>query len=250
MTLVIALSCKDGIVMASDGQATSLSSGGPVKQKYRKIFRLNKHVLLGASGTIGIIQRCRDEISEFIGLLSNKGLNHTLKEEKPDGKLQDIKIRDKIRGLIFSINKDERERHEAFYNTKKQAPLADILLVIRDPKKERFRIWHVAPDGGEELLDELGYGCTGIGDVFAHALLKDYNIKEMDVEKGKPIAYRVIKEAIGIGAFGLGKPIDIWIMKNNQISQLSKKEIMALEDTYQAWKETERGVFKKIYNKK
>jgi 20S proteasome alpha/beta subunit len=71
--------------------------------------------------------------------------------------------------------------------------------VLRPVPEEKFRIWHVAPDGSEEFLDELGYGCTGIGDVFAYPLLKDYYNSDLGIEKGKLIAYRIIKDAIEIG---------------------------------------------------
>jgi hypothetical protein len=210
---------------------------------------LDEGVLLGASGTIGTIQRCRDEINKFAKELSGKGLNYTIEEKKPDGKIEYIKVRDKIREIIFLINKNELERHKAFYGTKKQAPLADILMVIYNFEEKNIRIWHVAPDGSEEFLDELGYGCTGIGDIFAYPFLKNLFSEELDIEKGKLVAYRVIKEAIEIGAFGLGEPIDIWVMNKNdgKIKQLTIEEIMALTDSYLTWRDMEREVFKKIY---
>jgi 20S proteasome alpha/beta subunit len=58
VTLVIAIICKDGIVFASDGQATIFSSGGPIRQKYKKIYKI-EDLLFGAAGTIGVIQRCK-----------------------------------------------------------------------------------------------------------------------------------------------------------------------------------------------
>ena len=62
------------------------------------------------------------------------------------------------------------------------------------------------------------------------------------------MAYRVIKDAIDVGAYGLGEPIDIWTMKvtngNIEITQLSDSEIMALSDAYMAWKEAEKAVLK------
>ena len=56
MTLIIALKCRNGIVVASDGQATALSSGGPVRQKIQKIFQLGSNVIFGASGSVGTMQ--------------------------------------------------------------------------------------------------------------------------------------------------------------------------------------------------
>lgn len=59
----------------------------------------------------------------------------------------------------------------------------------------------------------------------------------MNIEKGKLVAFRVIKDTINVGAFGLGEPIDIWTMKLKEkgkieIVQLAKKEIIALNDAY------------------
>jgi len=39
MTLIIALACRDGIIMASDGQATGGSAGGPIRMPIHKILR-------------------------------------------------------------------------------------------------------------------------------------------------------------------------------------------------------------------
>ena len=232
MTLIIAFKCRNGIVVASDGQATALSSGGPVRQKIQKIFQLGSNVIFGASGSVGTMQKCRDLIKGYCEELS-KGLT--------------LKVREEIRQNLFKIMKTEADRHKAFHGDTKGAPLADILIVIYEPDG-RYRIWHVAPDCSDELLDELGYACSGIGDTFAYTLLKNYYSSDMEIEKGKLVAYRVIKDAIDVGAYGLGEPIDIWTMKvtngNIEITQLSDSEIMALSDAYMAWKEAEKAVLK------
>jgi 20S proteasome alpha/beta subunit len=90
-------------------------------------------------------------------------------------------------------------------------------------------LWHILPEGGEEFLEELGYGCTGIGDTFAHAFIKDYYNPELNMEKGKVLACRIIKDATETGAFGLGEPIDIWAVKivneKPEIHNLTSDEI-------------------------
>jgi 20S proteasome alpha/beta subunit len=248
MTLVIAIKCKDGIVFASDGQATIFSSGGPIRQKYKKIYKI-ENLLYGASGYIGVIQRCKEEIARFGKRISEEGLNTLIEERSPDGNVTYISIRDKIRQQIFLINKYEREMHKEFYGKEEEAPIANILITFYDKEEKKFRIWHILPDGGEEFLEELGYGCVGIGDTFAHAFIKDYYNSDLDVERGKLLAYRIIKDAIEIGAFGLGEPIDIWTMKmvdeKPEIHNLTEEEILALNDAYLVWKEAERRIFMK-----
>lgn len=239
MTLIIALACKNGIVMASDGQATGGSVGGPVRMPIKKIYPINNHVLFGASGSIGVIQKSRAIISS---------LSQELDKE------WDFGLMEKVRQNLFNIYKNEINRHRAFYQGTPQedienAPIADVLLCnfIKKGNSEQKIIWHIAPDCSDEMLDEIGYGCSGNGDVFAHTLLKNYPVKGLDVEKGKLVAYRVIKEAIEIGAYGLGEPIDIWAITEKGCEQVTTKELMALEDTYNLWKEIERETFEKIY---
>jgi len=249
MTLIVALKCKNGVILASDGQATGFSSGGPIKQKCRKVFELPGKVLIAASGTVGVIQRCRESIAMYSQDISNYGLNHII-EERIGEKVEYVALQDKIKYLVGYINIGEKERHKAFYGDEKGAPLADIIIVFYDRSQHKFRIWHVAPDGGDELLDELGYGCSGIGDTFGYAFLKNFYSEDLDVKIGALVAYRVIKEAIEIGAYGLGEPIDIWLMEiggegNIKIKQFSPEELSALSDTCSMWVEAEREVFRR-----
>ena len=238
MTLVIALSCKNGIVMASDGQATVGSSGGPVRAETQKIFKINANTLFGASGSVGTIQKALRTVQSIADLESdwNPTIMHNVKQQ------------------LFRIYKSEIERHMAFHRTINPnqvppLPIADILLCKVQENGENI-IWHIAPDCHDELLHELGYACTGNGDIFAHTLLKGFDIKNMDLEEGKLLAYRTIRLAIDTGAFGLGEPIDIWTIEKEKevvkIDHLSPEKIMALKDSWIAWKETEKGLFKKI----
>ena len=238
MTLVIALNCKDGIVMASDGQATVVSSGGPVRVETEKIFKVNDTTLFGASGNVGNIQKSLEVIKSIKDL--EEDWNQT--------------IMSNVKRQLFWIYQDDLKRHVDFYKTINPnqippPPIADVILTKIQENGEKI-IWHIAPDCSDELLHDLGYACTGNGDVFAHTLLRGYEIKNIDIEKGKLLAYNTIKLGIEVGAFGLGEPIYIWAMKKIdtgiEIKQLSNEEMMALKDTWLYWRETLREIFEKI----
>lgn len=243
MTLVVSLNCKDGLVMGSDGQATVGSSGGPIRQPIQKIFPIGKNILVSGSGYVGILQKYLDGINKFAEDLTRDGLTPEL--------------RVKIRKTVFDIMRDEVERHVTFYKPLKDAgfphssepPFSELLFVCLENERTK-KIWRIGPDAFDEFLEETGYGCIGSGDIFAYTLLRNYEVKELDVEKGKLIVYRVIKEAIKVGAYGLGEPIDIWTITANGINQLSNDEIMALDSTYGAWIKMEQELFKEIYKKR
>lgn len=239
MTLVIALACKNGITMASDGQATIVSSGGPVKTQTEKIFKINQNTLFGASGDVGAIQKSYELIKNIKEL--EKDLTTSIK----------IVIKEKLSELYKKEIEPIVRFHQSLGIPPQQIrpPIADI-IIAKFFEDNRKIIWHITPDCRDESLEDLGYGCTGNGDIFAHTLLKEFDIKSMEIEEGKLIAYNTIKLGIEVGAYGLGEPIYIWTLvkeKNGiEIKKLSEEEIMALNDTWLSWKETQRELFNKF----
>lgn len=238
MTLVIALNCKDGIIMASDGQATVGSSGGQVRVEAEKIFEVNNTTLFGASGSVGNIQRSLEIIRSIKDLEGdwNSAVMHNVKQQ------------------LFPIYHNDLQRHVTFFKTINPnqippPPITDAILTKLQENGEKI-IWHVAADCSDELLQDLGYACTGNGDIFAHTLLKGYQIKEIDVEKGKLLAYNTIKLGIEVGAYGLGEPIYIWTIEKTEskieVKKLSNEEMMALKDAWLSWREAQRELFDKI----
>ena len=56
MTLVLAIRCREGVVLASDGQATTDAAGQPTRQPVRKLFDLGGRIAWGGAGRVGLQQ--------------------------------------------------------------------------------------------------------------------------------------------------------------------------------------------------
>lgn len=225
--------------MASDGQATSLSSGGYVKRPLSKINMVGKNVLWGGSGSVGMLQKASNIF------------------EHPDIKMKGISdpvLRLKILQGLFGIRKAELERHRGLYDRyglefeQRGAQVADLLIAGYDGVGKNL-IWHIDADCRDEFVDALDYGCTGNGDTFAYASLKNYHTKDLPIEKGALLAYRVIRDAIDVNAFGLGEPISVFALSKEGISEYKKEQIDGLRDTYNLWLSMEQDIFKGLQAK-
>jgi 20S proteasome alpha/beta subunit len=236
MTLIISLGCKDGVILASDGQATTFSTGGPIRRTISKIKHLGEHKLWAASGTVGMIQKIETVLSN----LPKEILNTPLTEPQ---------LRQAILQNAHALRVQELQRHRSLHGQGRdmEAGVADLLIVEYQGNP---RIWHINPDCIDEFLEEFGYGTSGSGDVFAHTLLKNFKVKDLSIDQGCLIAYRVLRDAINIGAFGLGEPIDIWVIDNNGVKQKSQSEMLALRDSYAIWMEAEEETFRNLFLKK
>ena len=151
MTLIIALACRDGVVLGSDGQATTFSTGGPIRRNISKIKYLGDNKLWGASGSVGMIQK----IESAFTALPREILNAPLSENQ---------LRQAILTNAHAIRAQELNRHRSLHGPGRdaEAGVADILIVenLNSP-----RIWHINPDCADEFLEEFGYGASGSGDI-------------------------------------------------------------------------------------
>ncbi len=78
-------------------------------------------------------------------------------------------------------------------------------------------------------------------------ILGNHNVHEYSVEQTKRLAYRVIDEAIRIGAFGMGHPITMWFLphdQNRQIEEVGSTEIEAIGEKVGLWRQFEQKLFK------
>ena len=63
MTLVLAIRCRDGVVVASDGQATTDAAGQPTRRPVRKLFVIGGQIAWGAAGALGLQQTLAAELA-------------------------------------------------------------------------------------------------------------------------------------------------------------------------------------------
>lgn len=244
MTLVIALACKDGIVMASDCQSTMPSSGTPVRQITRKIKKVADSILWGGSGHVNFIQK----IERGIDSLPRESRRSDIDNFIPAA-----------RGIIINIRREILEAMRLIHGANADNIASKAVTIFAGLSNGKPKIIAIDHDGNDIELQDYGYAAIGIGDTFAHTILKNFdNINELSLEYGKLVAYKVVKDAIDVGAYGLGEPIDIWTLrevvdgekKKIVTENISEEELSGISDTYNTLIEAQNTLFKTICNGK
>jgi len=223
MTMILALPCKGGVVIASDGVALERADGEPTTVPVQKIFPLGKNKLWGGAGDGG-------DIKEF-----RKKLDKLSEEEK------NIPLSDEERlGFLNAYANCDRERANALGGS-----CTEFLVVEH---KECPIAWWRASNSVEgefftekdPLFDKRNYLAAGQGRLVAETILRNINYL-LTLEQGVLMAYRIIKEAIKMGNFFLGEPIDIWTIKNGQVRHIeTAKEMDRIKGCYAEWLAGER----------
>lgn len=237
MTLIIALCCTDGVIMASDSQATE--STGNVRWEVEKIFQMSTHAVMGGSGMDAALTEIRKDVEEKSGLLDQM-------EESKD-----------IDQSIVSIVKPILEKHyERFIpdvpgEPKGVSPATDILIA---GFTEARGGWILEVDRRCQCTyyqEKRGFHAVGSGAGFAqlaNALMKHFAVKERPMAHGRLIAYRTVRTVIDTAAYHVGGEIQMWEVTKDGIKQLSQEEIAEVETAVGGWEEAEVNTLDEVMN--
>jgi 20S proteasome alpha/beta subunit len=184
MTIIIALKCKDGNVIASDGRVVRLDEF----RSEQKIFKISKNVLIGLAGSTGVIKRIVNALSG-INVLS-------LGDEEVK------KIENSLAGVyryhrqIYGDNyASKREFDEQFYGN---------LLAV-----DRENIYMFFFDGYPEPCGK--YEAIGSASGYVRTLMEGLYDESMDIKRGLELAVYCILQAMKVSR-DIGEPIQLGIV--------------------------------------
>src|SRR2546422_2934961 len=182
-----------------------------------KVYKLNDHAVWAASGEEALIQRVAERIDAFPQ--RDQPLLTTL-----DALC--MMVREAVQQLLAL---DFRTQ---FFATDPKALLdlhqGDFLFA--EYRNDQARILHILINGTPEWIAGRP-AATGNGSLFAHALLTKYGGTQMVCDRAELLTYKIIEEAIQVGAYGLGPPIDIWSIDAAGVRRAAEERIAGLEDS-------------------
>jgi proteasome beta subunit len=225
MTLVLALRCRDGVVLASDGQATTDAAGQPTRQPVRKLFGAGGRVAWGAAGSIGLQQSLADALAEH---------EHDIVAAKTPPRL-----RRQLTDLVLPIQ--QRALRDFVAQPGSQPP--DLACIFCWYDTSGAGILSVPRTGSDHQLHDR-HAAVGTGDIFADfamASVAHLDTLRLSLEQAKMVAYKTVTDAIDVAAIYLGPPIQMYVVTQSGASEVPRTELEGgLADSVEAWKERQR----------
>lgn len=205
MTMAIALRCKDGIVLATDGKVTRASTSyraiARIWQRTNKTHHVPPNVLIAGAGELALIHTAVNAAMELPAEERENGIDGVLPA---------------IRAAIVSARAEAIARYGSIYgagNAGDNAPRAYFLVVSATPEP---RIVYVSEDGDVEDQTHLGYAATGSGDLIIHVRMQPWNTSALTCEQGAILAFGLIKDTIDSGTFRVSDPVQIWSARTGE----------------------------------
>jgi len=185
MTIIIALKCKDGTVIASDGRIVR----GDEFRSEQKIFKISEKVIVGLAGSTGVIKR----IVRALLPLNISGLKSDEEIEKIEKTIANIY---NYHRNLYKDNFDSKlEFNEQFYGT---------LLAIDDENIYLFFF-----DGYPEPCSK--YEAIGSASGYVRTLIEGLYEEDMDINRGLELAVYCILQAMKVSR-DIGEPIQLGVV--------------------------------------
>jgi 20S proteasome alpha/beta subunit len=205
MTLVVVFPASDGIVVGSDTQLTR----GSTRCQDFKIKVYSSNCLWVGSGEIHVIQRLEKEFKKN-------------RRKKPIEVARDD-IGKTINECIENLIELDLRSKYIGEDPVRLLSLHKLETIFAEYTNQAI-IYHYFNTGISEIIDRPF--ALGIGDDFAFAILQKYEdvYKKFDVKKASILVYKILGEAIKVGAYGISLPIDLWIIDSNGARRVESVE--------------------------
>jgi 20S proteasome alpha/beta subunit len=218
---------EDGVVMASDGQATSAEGSVPTRTSTEKLDLLHGRIAYGCAGPAGLRQRVR------------RSLEATIDEAGCDQALNDLRD-----PLHQAVNKAQDYAAESHIKTNMYADLESIGVLFAGHSGGQPWIYEVTRTGG----DQEHFIGEAIGDgrhFAAYALVsaEHYDLQNRRLRQVRMLAYRAIDDAIRTDASALGPPIHLVEVTSNGAQRIEEQNLEAVKGAVIAWQGHEREIF-------
>jgi 20S proteasome alpha/beta subunit len=210
-------------VLASDSQGT-LGAGAPALAikgaTLQKVVKVSDAVLMGGSGSSGLMQR----------------LEHNLKPH--EGLLQAGQPRNGLKRILFghanALQQQARAEWTGFPKTQQQAWGG---LFVGWSADGPF-ILHVSVDGAVEFCDS--HAAEGSGTFYALlaiATVRHHDFNAIRLPHAQTIAYRAIEVVCQASAFGVSVPVQMGVVTEDEGARmLSDDELKLVADSVNIWK--------------
>ncbi|MCK4576194.1 hypothetical protein KAU34_07285 [candidate division WOR-3 bacterium] len=212
MTLIIALKCKDGVILGSDTEQTRMILGGiGVKdKKKRKVKVIGSCAIMGCAGDVDFIQKVEKQCD-----MINERLSSTSSIDDLTGT---------IKGIVFSIRKADIERDSGLYPFRIGTTLSEMGIILIGHRNGEPTITVIDSNAKDIEIDDKV--AIGIGEPFAEVILKQHYTEDLDLDKALFLVYRAIALTESTGVQGVGSPIQLWTITGHG----SKIKIQPVDD--------------------
>jgi proteasome beta subunit len=231
VTVVLALRCADGVVMASDSQITDGARG--LSYPAQKLHPLGSHAAWGGSGSRAVLYDIEQIFnSEADAVVEAKDIGHA------------------IQGRLLPVLEHHYTHFIKDVPGQKSAGTPATYVLAAGYSGDVPFIVDLDPNGLIGHYEEIGFQAVGSGAPMAqqaHALLAHFQMNERSVDYGVVAALRVL-DALDATSPSVGAPMDICRITQDGAQHYTPDEVEQVRSRIGRWVELEQRALDQLFD--
>ncbi|MET0698138.1 MAG: proteasome protein [Mycobacterium sp.] len=231
MTVVLAIRCADGVVIASDSQITDSARG--LSFAAQKLHPLGTHAAWGGSGSRAVLY----DVEKIF-------------DAEPDAIVGAPDVGRAVQERVLPVFKHHYENFIEHVPGEKAAGSAATYVMAAGYAGDVPFIVDVDPNGLVGHYEETGFHAVGSGSAMAQqaqALLAHFRMSERSVDYGVVAALRVL-DALDATSPSVGGPMDVCRITPDGAKHLDPDEIAKVREQVNRWVELERSALDGLFD--
>ena len=223
MTVVLALKCADGVVLAADSQITDSARG--LSYPSQKLHPFGETAAWGGSGARAVLMELEELFdSSAAAVLGAENIGRAVQER------------------VIPVLRYHYDNFIEEVPAEKQSGATPATYVLTAGYADGTPfIVDIDPHGLIGRYEEVGFHAIGSGAAMAQqagALLAHFQMTERDVDHGVLAAVRVL-DALRVTSPSIGGPVDVYRLTPERAEALSEKDIERVRKQVERWIELE-----------
>ena len=231
MTVVLAVRCANGIVLASDSQITDPGRG--LSYPAQKLHALGNHAAWGGSGSRAVLYDIEQIFNdEADAVVEAKNIGHALQSR------------------VLPVLKHHYENFISEVPGQEAAGTPATYVLAAGYSGDEPFIIDLDPNGLIGHHEETGFQAVGSGAPMAqqaHALLSHFRMGERDVDYGVVAALRVL-DALDISSPSAGGPMDVCRITPDGAKHLTLDEVDKARTQVNRWIQLEHQALDQLFD--
>lgn len=231
MTVVLAVRCANGIVLASDSQITDPGRG--LSYPAQKLHALGDHAAWGGSGSRAVLYDIEQIFNdEADAVVEAKNLGHALQSR------------------VLPVLKHHYENFISEVPGQEAAGTPATYVLAAGYSGDEPFIIDLDPNGLIGHHEETGFQAVGSGAPMAqqaHALLSHFRMGERDVDYGVVAALRVL-DALDMSSPSVGGPMDVCRITPDGANHLTPGEVDEVRTQVNRWIQLEHQALDQLFD--
>ncbi len=215
MTLIVAVRCRDGVILGSDSQETRGERGRRLARSTRKVYEPRRGFLLAWAGA--------QDVAQDFALRFGRA-----DDISPDADRLHIKSR--LHSILADVRKDP--------SVEERSDNVEFLVAWWSGEDNKPVALRLLGGGAGEWVSDWEFGGTRLGEEHASFVVSTMRYIDpgvLTLEQAKIVALKVLRDTIEASVEGIGGRVQMGVARESGPEVIEEADMRGLHDTADLW---------------